>query len=49
MVPTEDPAMPDLPTDVSDASPADDPALQLPHALDDYASLHGEDAAGLGL
>lgn len=41
--------MPDLPPDFPpDPSSTDDPAF-LSHAIDDYASLHGEDAAGLGL
>lgn len=40
--------MPLLPTD-DDSSDTDDLAARLPDSLDDYASLHAEDAAGLGL
>ena len=40
------------PTGFSSADPApatDETGARLPGALDDYASLHAEDAAGLGL
>ena len=40
--------MPLLPPD-DDSAGHDDLATRLPDSLDDYASLHAEDAAGLGL
>ena len=39
----------DFDNDPGLAPATDDTGTRLPDALDDYASLHAEDAAGLGL